>query len=646
MAERGPPSALCREKDTIEIKAADRESMASPVFRKIALAGLAVVIAAALMILSLPMLASTSFIRGRIIQELGSLTGHQVRIGQAPEVSIFPDLSVRLRDVQLSPWGQPDVTAMATPEMTIGLSALSAVSGKIGFTSFTLVKPVFHLPGEVPAWPEPDVMLKGQLGDALAQIKRQIGSTDGKEVPAGLPNRTIGSINLINGSVRTGTGDNQTEVISSLNARIGWPRLNAALKAEANGVWNGESFKFNVESGQPLMLLAGAQSPLVAAFTSPLLSFTYSGTFGMGSILRADGSLVIESSKPTSATRWLRLPHVTSVDPGPMELAATVSADNGRIKLEKLTLMISKGTGTGTAEISRPGRQPLISGALDFDFLNLDTVMSGLASAPPDQMQSEERIEARSWIGISLDLRLSASAEKLAGLDLSDVAATVQVKDGLAAFDISDATAFAGVVQAGLRINSDRWPYTGELRILATDIDGRMVGNALGDDNRFPRGTGTVSLILEGTAQTWRQLLEQSKGSFSAKFVKGSIPDLDAALFQRLVKSGGFFGLQSIAGTPFPFDVAELETTIANGTATIQKAEIRNSDLTARFSGVIPYADRSLALSGALLPSAPQQQGDVAAEPTPAGETDRFFVGGSWTSPFVSPVLNGPGLRP
>ena len=620
--------------------------MASPVFRKLALAGLAGIIAAALIILSLPLLASTSFIQGRIIQELGSLTGHEVRIGQAPEVSIFPDLSVRLRDVQLRPWGQPDVTVMEASEMTIGLSSLSAISGKIGFSSFTLVKPVFHLPGEVPAWPAPEDLLKGQLGNALAQIKRQTGSTDPMATQAGLPNRTIGTISLIDGSVRTGSGKKKTEVISSLNARIGWPRLNAALKAEANGVWNGESVKFNLDSGQPLMLLAGAESPLVAGFTSPLLSFTYTGSFGITKVLRANGALVVESGKPTSAARWLGLPHVTSVDPGAMALAATVSADNGRVKLEKLTLMISKGTGKGTAEISRPGGQPQVSGALDSDFLNLDTVMSALASAPPDQMQSEERIEARSRIGISLDLRLSASAAKLAGLDLSEVAATVQVKDGLAAFDISDATAFDGVVQAGLRINSDRWPYTGELRILATDIDGRLVGNALGDNSRFPRGTGTVSLILEGKAQTWRQLLEQSKGSFSAKFVKGSIPDLDAVLFRQLVKSGGFFGLEAIAGKPFPFDVAELETTIANGTATIQKAEFRNMDLTARFSGVVPYADRSLALSGALLPSAPQKQGDAAPEPPQAEVTDRFFVGGSWTSPFVSPVLAAPGLRP
>lgn len=618
--------------------------MASPVFRKLVFTGMTVVIAAALMILSLPLLASTSFIRGRIIQELGNLTGHQVRIGQAPEVSIFPDLSVRLRDVQLSPWGQPDVTAMSAPEMTIGLSALSAVSGKIGFTSFSLVRPVFQLPGEVPAWPAPESLLKGQLGEALAWIRRQSGDTDEMPDPATLPNRTIGIISISDGSVRTGTGDNQTEIISSLIARINWPRLNSELKAEAKGIWNGETFDFDLDSGQPLMLLAGAKSSLVAAFTSPLLSFTYSGTFGLSAILRAEGSLVIESSKPLNAARWLRLPPVTSVEPGPMALAASVSADNGRIKLEKLTLMISKGTGKGTAEISRPGRQPLVSGALDFDFLNLDTVMSALASAPPDQMQSEERIEARSRIGISLDIRLSASAAKLAGLDLSEVAATVQVKDGLAAFDISDATAFAGVVQAGLRINSDRWPYTGELRILATDIDGRMVGKALGDNNRFPRGTGTVSLILEGRARTWRQLLEESKGSFAAKFSNGSIPDLDASAFQRLIRTGGFFGLETIAGKPFPFDVAELETTIASGTATIQKAEIRSKELTARFSGVIPYASRSLALSGALQPSTQHQQGEVAKD---AGiVADRFFVGGSWTSPFISAVPGGPEPRP
>ena len=57
---------------------------------------------------------------------------------------------------------------------------------------------------------------------------------------------------------------------------------------------------------------------------------------------------------------------------------------------------------------------------------------------------------------LNLDLRLSSQQATAGSLTLGDVAATARVNDGFAAFDISDAKAFGGNVQTGLRF--DRKP--------------------------------------------------------------------------------------------------------------------------------------------------------------------------------------------
>lgn len=69
-----------------------------------------------------------------------------------------------------------------------------------------------------------------------------------------------------------------------------------------------------------------------------------------------------------------------------------------------------------------------------------------------------------------------------------------------------------------------------------------------------------------------------------------------------------------------------MKATIADGVATIDKAEAVSGARRLRLSGVVPYIGGGLALTGTIAST--------------AGTADRatFFVGGSWNAPFVSPV--------
>ena len=83
-----------------------------------------------------------------------------------------------------------------------------------------------------------------------------------------------------------------------------------------------------------------------------------------------------------------------------------------------------------------------------------------------------------------------------------------------------------------------------------------------------------------------------------------------------------------------PIDRAEVRATLAEGAARIEKAEAKIGERVIELSGVIPYVGGGLALSGAVVgPSA----GSTDATTAEAS----FFVGGSWSAPFVSPIFNG-----
>ena len=74
---------------------------------------------------------------------------------------------------------------------------------------------------------------------------------------------------------------------------------------------------------------------------------------------------------------------------------------------------------------------------------------------------------------------------------MTDVAATAQVKNGLAVFDVSDATAFGGTLQAGIRFDRNGDLDQVEMRMLATDVDaGAIFGAATGMTGLCPPAAG------------------------------------------------------------------------------------------------------------------------------------------------------------
>ena len=88
--------------------------------------------------------------------------------------------------------------------------------------------------------------------------------------------------------------------------------------------------------------------------------------------------------------------------------------------------------------------------------------------------------------------------------------------------------------------------------------------------------------------------------------------------------------LGEVAGDTLPIDAAELKATVSGGVARIDKAEARSPSMRLLLSGVVSFQGRGLALSGSIGPGAP------------SGPVQRFFVGGSWPSPYIAPV---PGSR-
>ncbi|TIO63630.1 MAG: AsmA family protein, partial [Mesorhizobium sp.] len=182
-------------------------------------------------------------------------------------------------------------------------------------------------------------------------------------------------------------------------------------------------------------------------------------------------------------------------------------------------------------------------------------------------------------------------------------------------------------------------------------VDTGAFATAAGMTRLVPAGTGTVSVILKGPGKAWDSIFENADGSFSATFGPGSLNGLNLPAFLKRNEQGGFFALDDVADGSLPIDGAEIKASISKGVARLDKAEVNAQKYKIWLSGIASYTGRGLALSGGIIPNGQPAQQQPAQQPATAGQTavqapqpskqSLFFVGGNWSTPFISPISRG-----
>ena len=149
-----------------------------------------------------------------------------------------------------------------------------------------------------------------------------------------------------------------------------------------------------------------------------------------------------------------------------------------------------------------------------------------------------------------------------------------------------------------------------------------------------PAGKATGSLMLKGPGRDWDSFLETADGSFSASLGPGSVNGFDLAAFLKRFKQGGFFPLREVSSGSVPIDRAEVRATLAEGAARIEKAEAKIGERVIAALGRRSLCRRRAGAVGRGRPPRDRRGDATTAEAS-------FFVGGSWSAPFVSPIFNG-----
>lgn len=606
--------------------------MPSSLVRKGIWAAAAIAVAAFLMLAALPFIASTQIVRDRIAIEMSAWSGYRVELGAAPDIEFWPFRAI-LDNVTLSGWSDPSRKPVVVAErVEVELSALAALRGDIVFSGARLVRPTLRLAPtggrmQLPASPG-----GGRIARSVEIARAVVGANPVDPDVRALPNDTFGAIEFVDGRITLARGDADQEVVTGLAGNVNWPALDRGGSLSATGIWRGESVAIDATTSKPLILFAGGAAPLTVKLKAAPANLSFDGTANLSGDTFFEGPMTFSSPSLRRMLEW----STAGTTPGPaigaIAVSGKISGNGQRMKLEEAEVSLDENPGIGVLDVSFAEAVPTISGSLAFDALDLRSFLTAFTPLNPENGTVDE-IDAAFADRFNLDLRLSASTANAGAIKLAEVAATAQIKPGLAAFDISDSRAFGGTIQTSIRLDRQPGSNLVEVRLLATDIDGAMLAAANKTAKVVPTGRGTVSVILKGPGKSWEELLKTGDGSITASFGQGTIPNFDIAAFLDRLKKGDFFPLGDVTKGTLPVTSVELKATIAKGIAHIDRAEAKAAPQTITLAGLVPTIGGGLALSGTVTTAAQ----DANMPPSLAG----FFVGGSWLSPFIAPAHQG-----
>jgi AsmA protein len=581
-----------------------------------------------------PFVASTRIVRERIAFELSVWSGYQVSIEADPAIRLFP-LRAVLSGVQLKEWTSDGPPVLAADEIILSLSPLDALLGDVSFSKMRIIRPVLRTEPTATGFHLPRLPGGGRMANAVKDAQVLTAASPDDPDVSMLPGDPFGTVEFFEGRILDAADD--SELVTECSGILSWPRLDRPGSVRASGIWRGETVIIELASNEPMLLLAGGTAQMRVGFSGAPGNFDFDGTANLSDKPYFDGRGAFSTSSLRRMLEWSRADLGAQPDMNAVSMQGRVQGDGQRVKFDELALDVDGSSGTGVFELALSQPVPVVSGTLAFQTIDLMTIMSAFIPVGAEADEPGAILDTGFTERLNLDLRLSAAQATAGSVSLADVAATAQIRDGFALFDISDARAFDGSVQAGARLDRKGNSTDVELSLRATDVDGAAFGTAAGLAGVVPRGRGGFSLLLKGPIDRWDTIANRLQGSLTASFTSGTIPDMNLQEFLTRLGSSDVFSLRSVANGTLAVDRVDLKAAVANNIAQLEQADIVSGPHLVRLSGVVSFAGRGLALRGTVSPSKTPE--DAAVQPTGG-----FFVGGTWMEPFITPIPSPPRL--
>ncbi|EJF89382.1 AsmA family protein [Bartonella tamiae] len=540
--------------------------------------------------IALPYLVSTDAIRVRLAQELSTWTGYNVQLRKAPHLTLFPTPRASLSGVTLTPMLNDASPLMEAECIEVNLSLFDALLGRVSFSETRIIRPHFVMEEPIKTVAEffnTMSQSQGSFGLAVREAQNLVDNDPNHPDIKKLLNQPFGKITVQDGDVlyRKIVGG-MAEKITGLNATLEWPESNRAASFQANARWRGQLTELRLDAAQALLLLAGGTSDVRASLNSVRGGVTFSGKATMKDNFYLDGQIWARSPGWDKTMDWLGESQILGQSiKAPVVWESGFVAQPGRAQFNDVLFNLGEDSARGALDVDYQQEKPSLTGSLAFESLDLNKLV--MIFFPDDE--GGDNLDLSLLDQVSVDVRVSAPKAMVGAVDMNNIAASIQIKNGNGIFDLGNASAFDGSLQSNIQINRQGENVAIEGRVSGAGIDIDLLAKAMKATSFIHAKTGLI-LTFNAPFSRWSAVENNITGHITLNMLQGSLDGYyfndPSTLFKE--KDGDeTLTLARAENVETQFDRWDIEADFAKDTLNLDKSLMRFGEWTLVSQGTI-----------------------------------------------------------
>lgn len=552
-------------------------------------------------------------LRKAVEAQIRAVTGLDLVVSGAIDVSVFPRSYVSFHDVGLKGGGTTD-PALQVDVLTANLRLLPLLLRRFEIADVMMLRPHIRVArdgnGESNWTPFVETIARTMTPGAENQVSfSEIRIQDG----------------VLNYEDET---NHVSEVLGDIDLSLAWPSISRSFAATGQFDWRGERVDGSISAADFVAMLSGDRSGLKARLASAPLKLAFDGTVANRTSMMMEGNVTIDSSSLRNALRWLGQPVPGSGGFGRFALRARANVVGASVALTNVNVELDGNVAEGVMTVTNNGRQALqatlAAGALDFT--PYISTFRLLASGARDW--NRQLFDLNALSSTDLDMRLSAARVTVGPTSLGRTAFGANLRGGALALSVGEAQVYGGIAKGSFGIARSDAVADVKAQFQFTDVDLQACASELFGINKLSgRGNLSVSLVASGSSPFG--LASSIDGTATLTGHDGAIAGFNVEQLLRRLERRPLSGGGNFRSGSTPYDNLTVSVRFNDGVATAEDVRLEGTATRLTLTGTASVPTREYDLKGvASLTSAPSG---------PPGFDLPFVVQGPWDDPLVFP---------
>lgn len=565
-------------------------------------------------------------LRQAVEAQIRAVTGLDLVVTGAIDVSVFPGSYVSFHDVGLKGGGTID-PALQVDVLTANLRLLPLLLRRFEIADVMMLRPHIRVirdgNGESNWTPFVETIARAMKPGADNQV-------------------SFSEIRIQDGVLNYEDPTNHvSELLGDIDLSLAWPSISRSFAATGQFDWRGERVDGSVSASDFVAALSGDRSGLKARLASAPLKLAFDGTVANRTSMMMEGTVTIDSLSLRNALRWMG-----QATPGGgfgrFALKARANVVGASVALTNVNVELDGNVAEGVMTFANNGRQTLqatlAAGALDFT--PYISTFRLLASGARDW--NRQLFDATSLSTTDLDMRLSAAKVTVGPTKLGRTAFGANLRAGALALSVGEAQMYGGIAKGSFGIARSDTAADVKAQFQFIDVDLQACASELFGINKLSgRGNLNVSLVASGTSPFG--LASSLDGTATLTGHDGAIAGFNVEQLLKRLERRPLSGGGNFRSGSTPFDTLTVAVKFNDGVATAEDVRLEGPATRLTLTGTASVPTREYDMKGvASLTSAPN---------APPGFDLPFVVQGPWDDPLVFPdpeslIRRSPGAAP